>query len=328
MRRRTAAGLLAASSLLFAAVLVGGERLPHRAVAALPVHDAPPTAASTASADPVIAAAGDIACDPDGGAFNGGLGTSRICRQKYVSDLLVNKGLAAVLPLGDTQYKTGELADFRLSYDPSWGRVLSITRPSVGNHEYGTPGARGYFDYFGTKAGKRGVGYYSYDIGRWHLIALNAQCGYVSCAAGSAQLKWLAADLAAHPNTCTLAYWHQPRFSSGHHGSNRAYDAFWRTLYSAGADIVLNGHDHDYERFAPQNPSGEADAARGIREFVVGTGGNGHYDFRASPAANSQVRNNTTFGVLKLTLRPTSYDWAFVPEAGKSFRDSGTGRCH
>lgn len=282
---------------------------------------------ATTTTDPVIAAAGDIACDPDGGAFNNGQGTSRICRQKYVSDLLVNAGLAAVLPLGDTQYKAGELADFRLSYDPSWGRVLSITRPSVGNHEYGTPGAGGYYDYFGTKAGRRGVGYYSYDVGRWHLIALNAQCGYVSCAAGSAQLKWLAADLAAHPNTCTLAYWHQPRFSSGHHGGNAAYDAFWRTLYAAGADIVLNGHDHDYERFAPQNPSGQADTARGIREFVVGTGGNGHYDFR-TPLATSRVRDNTTFGVLKLTLHPTSYDWAFVPESGRSFHDSGSTRCH
>jgi hypothetical protein len=312
------------SLLVSAAPLSPGDAAPRPV--ATPDQAARPVTPTT-SADPVVAAAGDIACDPDGGAFHGGLGTSTLCRQKAVSNLLVNAGLAAVLPLGDEQYTAGELSDFSRSYDLSWGRALGITHPTPGNHEYVTAGAAGYYDYFGTRAGQRAAGYYSYDIGRWHLIALNAQCTYVSCAPGSAQLNWLAADLAAHPTSCTLAYWHQPRFSSGHHGSDPKYDGFWRTLYAAGADIVLNGHDHDYERFAPQNPSGQADGVRGIREFVVGSGGTSHYDFRV-PVANSQVRQNSTFGVLKLTLHPTSYDWSFVPESGKSFHDTGTGRCH
>ncbi len=169
-----------------------------------------PGSATSAAGDPVIAAAGDIACDPATPAFNGGAGTRTQCRQKAVSDLLVNAGLSAVLPLGDEQYEDGQLTAFARSYDPSWGRVLSITRPTPGNHEYNTAGAAGYFGYFGSRAGSPGRGYYSYDVGRWHLIALNSQCSHVSCARGSAQERWLTADLAAHRNTCTLAYWHPP----------------------------------------------------------------------------------------------------------------------
>ena len=190
------------------------------------------------------------------------------------------------------------------------------------------PGAAGYFDYFGTAAGRRSPGYYSFNLGRWHLIALNSECAQVGgCATGSPQERWLRADLAAHPARCVLAYWHKPRFSSGMHGNNATYTAFWHALHGAGADMVLVGHDHDYERFAPQTPHGRADPARGIRQFVVGTGGKTHYGFRTI-RANSQVRNSRTFGVLRLALHPSGYDWRFVPEPGKTFTDSGHGSCH
>jgi hypothetical protein len=166
-------------------------------------------------------------------------------------------------------------------------------------------------------------GYYSYNLGTWHIIALNSEVGYT---ASSAQVQWLRADLAANQNVCTLAYWHHPRFSSGQHGNIARSQPFWDALYEYGADVVLNGHDHTYERFAPQNPNGQADANRGIREFVVGTGGAGLYPF-PTIQPNSQVRNNTTYGVLKLTLHSTSYDWQFVPIAGQTFTDSGSSNC-
>jgi hypothetical protein len=278
------------------------------------------------SGDPVIAAAGDIACDPSDGSFNGGSGTASACRMKATSQLL--SGVDAVIVPGDIQYENGSLAKFRSSYDLSWGRYKSITRPVPGNHEYQTPGAAGYFDYFGAAAGSRTKGYYSYDIGRWHIVALNSNCSQVGgCGVGSPQESWLRADLAAHPTSCTLAYWHHPRFSSGAHGSSTATDAFWRALHSYGAEVVITGHDHDYERFAPQSPSGAADAARGIRQFVVGTGGKSHYGFKTA-LPNSEVRNASTYGVLKLTLHPSSYDWRFVPEAGATFTDSGSSACH
>jgi acid phosphatase type 7 len=289
-----------------------------------------------AGADPVIAAAGDIACSPSNSSFNGGLGTSTACRQKYTSDLLVNAGLAAVLALGDNQYEKGSLAEFKGAFDPSWGRVKPIILPAAGNHEYGTSQAAGYFDYFDGvgnltgPAGARGKGYYSYDIGSWHLIALNTNdngCGYVACGAGSAQEQWLKADLASHPSACTLAYWHHPRFSSGSVGNATYTQALWQDLYNARADVVLNGHAHSYERFAPQTPTGALDRTNGIREFVIGTGGE---DFQSLGKAkpNSEVRQNSTFGVLKLTLHATSYDWRFSPVAGKTFTDSGTAFCH
>jgi acid phosphatase type 7 len=182
--------------------------------------------------------------------------------------------------------------------------------------------------YFGAAAGSRSRGYYSFDVGAWHLIALNSECANIGgCAKGSRQERWLRADLAAHPAACTLAYWHKPRFSSGMHGDDPAYDAFWRALYEAGADVVLNGHDHDYERFAPQRPDRVVDPVRGVREFVVGTGGKTHYGFRTI-RRNSQVRNTGAFGVLKLVLRPAGYDWRFLPEAGKTFTDAGHSACH
>ena len=205
-----------------------------------------------------------------------------------------------------------------------------ITHPAPGNHEYGTSGAAGYFSYFGAAAGPAGLGYYSYDIGTWHLISLNSNCGSVGgCNPGSPQETWLKADLAAHAGRCTLAYWHHPHFTSGPHGNDDGggTGAFWDDLYASGADVVLNGHDHDYERFGLQTPTGAPDPAHGIREFVVGTGGRSHYSFK-SPQPNSEVRNQDTFGVLVLTLHPASYDWRFVPVAGKTFTDAGTTGCH
>lgn len=278
--------------------------------------------------DPVIAAAGDIACSPTSTNFNGGNGTADACHMKATADLLVNTDLAAVLPLGDLQYETGTLSAFQQSYAPTWGRVKAITHPAVGNHEYAISNAKGYYSYFGAAAGDSSQGYYSYDISSWHIIALNSNCSEVGgCGVGSPQEQWLKADLKAHPNVCTLAYWHHPRFSSGEHGSDSDYDAFWKNLYAAGAEIVLNGHDHDYERFAPQSPDAKADRTRGIREFVVGTGGKNHYKF-VNIQSHSEVRNADTYGVLKLTLHPKSYTWKFVPEAGKTFTDSASSSCH
>ncbi len=291
----------------------------------------------SAASDPVIAAAGDIACDPGSASFNGGNGTSSSCRQKYTSDLLVNAGLSAVLDLGDNQYYCGGYQAFLQSYDLSWGRVKPITHPAVGNHEYLTSGgtgcttantgAAGYFQYFGAAAGNPSQGYYSYDIGTWHLIALNSNCSSAGgCGATSPQGKWLEADLSAHSNFCVLAYWHIPLFSSGGRASTNS-KPFWTALYNHNADLILVGHDHIYERFAPQTPSGIADPVRGIRQFTVGTGGADHTSI-TTVAANSELINTNTFGVLKLTLHPDSYDWQFVPEAGKTFTDSGTTACH
>ena len=292
--------------------------------------------AALAASDPVIAAAGDVACDPSSSSFNGGNGTSGACRQKYTSDMLVNGGFAAVLPLGDIQYYCGGYQAWLQSYDLSWGRVKSITRPAVGNHEYLTSGgtgctsanagAAGYFQYFGAAAGHPSQGYYSYNVGAWHLIALNSNCSSAGgCGTSSPQGLWLKADLEANPTLCTLAYWHIPVFSSGGRASSNARQ-LWQILYDHGVEVVLNGHDHIYERFAPQTSTGALDAARGIRQFTVGTGGSNHTSL-ASLAANSLVRNVDTFGILKLTLHPNSYDWQFMPEPGKTFTDSGTAQC-
>lgn len=295
---------------------------------ATPYKDSVSIQVQLSGSDPVIAAAGDIACNAAVITHRLNIRNANTCQMQSTADLLLMTDLAAVLPLGDLQYDSGSLADFQQSYDLTWGRVKDITHPVVGNHEYGTPGAAGYFSYFGSAAGEPGKGYYSYDIGNWHLIALNSNCQYVGgCGVGSPQEQWLKEDLATHPAQCTLAYWHHPRFSSGHHGNDAASDAFWRALYAAGADIVLNGHDHTYERLSPQTPDGEADQDYGIREFVIGTGGKSHYPF-AQSLANSEVRNADTYGVLMLALHPDRYEWAFVPEAGKSFTDSGSALCH
>jgi endonuclease YncB( thermonuclease family) len=296
------------------------------------------------------------------------------CHEKYTSDLFPVLSPAAVLALGDLQYDDGALSKFQASYDAkdassnpiSWGRAKSITRPVPGNHEYGagntTNGniyadqkANGYFTYFssvlsqqGPTATDPGKGYYSFNIAvggsHWHLVALNSECvaglankvGWSGgCAAGSAQEQWLRADLAADHSDCTLAYWHHPLFSSGGHGNNTGMKPIWDALYADYADIVLNGHDHDYERFASQDPSGGAAPARGIREWVVGNGGRSQTGF-ASIKPNSELRNNDAYGVLRLVLHGPSaahrhgwYEWLFANDAhsGSAFSDSGSGDC-
>ena len=275
-----------------------------------------------------IAAAGDIACDPSSPFFNAGAGTAVDCHQRGVSDAILAGHYDAVLPLGDVQYESGSAAELAASYDPSWGRLKAITHPAVGNHEYGSPGAEAYFQYFGVAAGSPDRGYYSYDLGSWHLIVLNSNCARIGgCAAGSAEEAWLRADLAAHPVECIVAYWHHPRFSSGQNGDSEFMSSIWSDLYAAGADVVLNGHDHDYERFAPQTPAGVRDDARGIREFVVGTGGKNHMRFKAIEA-NSEVHDTTSFGFLELTLRAGGYDWRFVSDPPGGLSDSGSAPCH
>lgn len=275
-------------------------------------------------ADPVIAAAGDIACRST-------QPTATTCHQRATSDLLLDDPddpddtISRVLALGDEQYETGALADFRASYDPTWGRreILDKTSPVPGNHEYKTPGARGYFDYFGDRADPSGLGgYYSFNLGSWHLIALNSN---IAMAEGTPQNNWLEQDLAADTSKCTLAYMHHPRFSSGVGGNTSKVRPLWADLYIDRTDVVLAGHEHSYERFAPQTPTGRA-STRGIRQFVVGTGG---VELKplGTPKPNSEVFQGTTFGVLRLTLHATSYEWRFQPEVGGVFTEVGSGQC-
>jgi hypothetical protein len=277
----------------------------------------------------VIAAAGDIACDPLDRFFNRGQGTAVSCRMQATSDLLLSiPRLRAVLALGDNQYQDATLEKHRLSYGPTWGRLKAITHPVPGNHEYVDPTAQGYFEYFGPAAGDPKAGYYSFDLGSWHFIALNSECWAIrGCNAGSAQLHWLQRDLAAHRAHCTLAFWHWPRFSSGGSGFGLILGELWEVLYQAGVDVIVNAHDHHYERFAPMDPSGAPDPDRGIRQFIVGTGGQHLTGLRERPPT-SQVRDAQTFGVLEMVLRDGSYSWRFIPEPGKSFQDSGNGSCH
>ena len=272
-------------------------------------------APSDTQQEAVLIGAGDIADCSD---LAGAEATAKL--------LEANPG--TVMALGDLAYPNGTPDDFKC-YHKTWGRVKDRTRPAVGNHEFHSTGASYYFQYFGNAAGDPKTGYYSYDLGTWHVIVLNSECTEVGgCEAGSPEEKWLRADLAAHPVGCTLAYFHKPRFSSGlNHGNDPEVGAFWQALYDANAELILNGHDHDYERFAPQDPNGNSDPKRGIREFVVGTGGKNHREFGIHKS-NSEVRNNDAFGVLKLTLKATGYDWKFIPEAGKKFTDSGSGSCH
>lgn len=234
-----------------------------------------------------------------------------------------------VFTLGDNAYPNGSVTDYANCYGPTWGRHRSRTRPAPGNHEYNTPGAAGYFGYFGSAAGDPSKGYYSYDLGSWHVVVLNSNCAEVGgCAGGSPQESWLRQDLAASTKPCTVAYWHHPLFTSGaQHGPETEMRPIYQALYDANAEVVMSGHNHEYERFAPQDPNGTADPNRGIREFVVGTGGESHYDFGAAQP-NSEVRNADTFGVLRLSLHSNSYDWQFVPESGTSFTDAGHGTCH
>jgi hypothetical protein len=263
----------------------------------------------------VLIGAGDIADCSD---LSGAEATAKL--------LEANPG--TVMALGDLAYPNGTPEDFKC-YDRTWGRVKDRTRPAVGNHEFHSAGATYYFRYFGAAAGDPKTGYYSYELGSWHVVVLNSECKEVGgCQAGSPQEKWLREDLANHYAACTVAYLHKPRFSSGlNHGDDLGVTALYQALYDYNAELVIAGHDHDYERFAPQDPIGRADPKRGLREFVVGTGGKSHREF-GPKKPNSEVRNNDAFGVLKLTLKATGYDWKFLPEAGKTFTDAGSGDCH
>lgn len=278
----------------------------------------PTVATTTPTTTPQAAtllAAGDIASC----ASNGDEATAA---------LLDARPNAQVQTLGDNVYESGTLAEFANCYEPTWGRQKARTHPALGNHEYGVFRAGGYYGEFGASAGDPPLGWYSYDIGTWHVVVLNSNCDVVGCATGGSQEKWLRDDLAAHSTYCALAVWHHPRWSSGTtHGPNTTVAPLYTALYDMGVDVLLTGHEHNYERFAPLNPAGQPDDAHGVREFVVGTGGRSHYPF-GPPAPGSEVRNDNTYGIIALTLRPTSYQWQFVPEAGKSFTDSGSGNCH
>jgi hypothetical protein len=235
------------------------------------------------------------------------------------------------MPIGDAQYDDGELTNFNSVYNPSWGRVKDITKPVVGNHEYNTAGAGGYYTYFGSAASPLDAsctfsckGYYSYDMGSWHIIVLNSEIAHGT---GSAQELWLKNDLASHTNACVLAAWHRPLFTSFDAASDPSVLPFWRDLYEAGAEVILNGHVHFYERFARQRPDGSVDSATGIRQFVVGTGGKS-LSGATTVAANSEVRNSSVNGVIKMTLHDGSYDWTFRARSGQTFNESGSEPCH
>lgn len=276
----------------------------------------------------VVSAAGDIACDPTDVFFNNGDGLADACHQRFTADLLADSD--AVLTLGDEQYEDGTLASFATSYDPTWGRFKAITHPTPGDHEYGDPGASGYFGYFGAAAGDPAKGYYSFDLGSWHIVSLNSNCNVVSCAAGSEQEQWLKGDLYRHRgNSCTLAFWHFPHFTDGPHVADEqgSTGVLWQDLYDAGSELVLNGNDHSYQRFAPATADGTADPDNGLREFIVGTGGK---SFTTPQGTTAEVRHPGSFGVLKLTLYAQKYDWQFVKEAGDTtaFTDSGSADCH
>jgi hypothetical protein len=295
---------------------------------------AAPAATPAEAGVPVVAAAGDIACARSAPHYNRGVGEGRHCRQQDTARLIADGRYAAVLALGDLmQNRHPHLRDFRTAYGSSWGRFKPRTYPVIGNHEYGYRNGLPYFDYFNGgrprgRAGVRGQGWYSFDLGSWHLIALNANCDRhsVSCTVNSPQLRWLRADLAAHPADCTLAYWHQPAFSSGAWGEPQRVRQFWKALYTAGADVVLNAHDHMYERFAPQTPSGQLDRLGGIVQFTVGTGGYSLMRF-THHQPHSRYRQNRAFGILRLRLGRGGYAWRFLRAPGGGVLDHGRRRC-
>jgi 3',5'-cyclic AMP phosphodiesterase CpdA len=269
-------------------------------------------AASSAFADPVLTAAGDIgdAGNPD-------------TPQIQTAALIDRIDPEAVLTLGDNQYPDGTLQSFLRSYDPTWGTFKYKTYPTTGNHEYRTPNARGYFRYFGDRAHPRHGGYYAFDLGSWHLLAVNSGRGRIS----SAQLEWVERNLRQNHASCELVYWHHPLWSSGtKHGGEPLMRPLWKVLFAAGVDVVLNGHEHNYERFAPMRPSGRWDPKNGVRQFVVGTGGGAEITPFGPAIRNSQVRV-ARYGVVKLKLSALLYKWAFIRTDGKVV-DRGFDRCH
>jgi acid phosphatase type 7 len=279
------------------------------AIPAKPVQKPAAGKAPVVASDPVFVGAGDIAdCSKP---------------EDEQTAQLIDKIPGTVFTTGDDAYPRGTAEDFQKCYEPTWGRFKTRTFPTPGNHEYYSTNGDPYYAYFGSKAGAARKGYHSYDLGAWHLVALNSN---IDAQTGSEQEQWLKADLAAHPKACTLAYWHHPVFSSGVHGNDPKMKDIWKTLYRAGVDVVVNGHDHNYERFAPQTPEGKADPKLGIREFVVGTGGAELRDL-ATTRPNSEVQNTATYGVIKFVLHPKSYSWEFIPVQGQTFTDKGTQTC-
>jgi acid phosphatase type 7 len=267
----------------------------------------------------VLLAAGDIAeCDRLG--------------DEATAELLDAYPDATIATLGDNAYPEGTLQQFVECYEPSWGRHKERTRPAVGNHDHSTKDAAGHFEYFGEAAGEFDKYYYGYDLGDWHVVVLNSDCWRVGgCNPDDPQGQWLEEELAASPAQCTLAYWHRPPFSSGRYGDRKdtaRVQPLWEMIYDMGVDVLLTGHEHSYERFAPMNGSGERDDERGVRLFVVGTGGGNLRNFAGDPLPTTEVRNSETWGVLKLTLKSAGYDWEFVPVEGGTFADSGSGSCH
>ncbi|MGH2907231.1 MAG: metallophosphoesterase family protein, partial [Solirubrobacterales bacterium] len=290
------------------------------AVAVADVAPAKPARKARGLSKHTIVAVGDISCPAAEPV------TPDLCHQAAVAKRVAKIDPASVLLLGDVQYNFGEYAEFQNSFGRSWSALRGLWRPVIGNHEYYTPGAEGYFKFFGRRAGNGRGAYYSFNVSGWHVVALNANCEYVGCGQNSLQGRWLKGDLADNPRKCTIGYWHQPLFSSGEHGSNPPVRPLWSMLQSAGADLVLNGHDHNYERFAPQDANGTLDTRRGMREFVVGTGGRSQRALK-DLKPNSQFSIVDRFGVLALDLGKSGYKWRFVGENGRIL-DRGTGRCH
>jgi hypothetical protein len=263
-----------------------------------------------------VRTAGDVACRAPYTV------TATTCRHGEVATLL--EPADWVFALGDLQYDVGTLDEFNGSYDPTWGAYKAKTKPAPGNHEYGTPNAAGYRDYWGLAPDA--PTWYSFDIGTWHVVSLDSECARVGgCGPSSAQGQWLAADLKANTKPCLLAFWHKPRWSSVLGGSNRTVAPFWTALYAHRADVVLNGHAHSYERFGKKLPGG-ATGVSGIRQFVVGTGGHSLHSFGPNPVPGSQKRGQA-FGVLHLDLLAKRYSWRFVAESGP-FADTGSTACH
>ena len=260
----------------------------------------------------VLVAAGDIAdCSMAGAALT--------------SELIADFPDAVVAPLGDLAYPSATAERFDACYDPTWGQFVDRTRPAIGNHDLDAENGAPYYATFGEAAGTPGEGWYSYELGEWHVVVLNSNCDRIGCEDGSAQHQWLVRDLAGSEAVCTLAYWHHPRFTSGPHGDDPRVGPFWSALADAGADVVLVGHDHHYERFAPLAADGSADSA-GVRQFIVGTGG-AEIRPRVREAPGSEVTIDTTWGVLWLSLEADGYQWSFLTVNGGS-ADNGMARCH
>lgn len=314
MRRPTALAIPACGVSLVVASVALAMSLPGSARAA---SDAPATSdpEPTPARGATILVAGDIAsCE-----WRADAATARLVRRRT----------GIVMTAGDHAYPLGTARTFRDCYGPTWGRFRGRTRPVPGNHDRATAGARPYFDYFGARAGPPGRGYYAFDAGSWRVYALDSSCWLGDrCRKGSAQYRWLERDLERHPVACSMAVLHHPTYTSGPRGNGGRTRPLIRLLYRAGAELVVNGHDHFYERFAPARPWGRIDRRHGVRQFIVGTGGAPLYGFRSRTPGHSRVRQNRVHGILWLRLEPDAYAWRFIPVRRGAFDDRGSSACH